>query len=78
MRRFLGANPGDLFRLKVKNPNNGKHFLLRCRITHALKIGPGLDLFSKIAFMSEEQANYIYRILGREGDIHYEKLFITG
>lgn len=60
LRKKLGVVPGDFYKLNIRNIQTGKSYLLRCRINHSFKIGPGIDLFSSIAFFSEEQAKYIY------------------
>ena len=36
---------------------------MRARFTHSFKQGPGFDVLHSEAFMSEQQAEYIYRIL---------------
>ena len=53
LRRLLGARPGDYLKLTVASASNNKYYQLRCRLMHSLKIGPGLDLFSPVAFISE-------------------------
>jgi hypothetical protein len=53
LRKKLGASPGDYYKLHVSNPKTGVSYLLRCRIMHSFKIGPGLDLFSNVAFFSQ-------------------------
>lgn len=79
LRKKLGAAAGDYFKLHVSNAVTGVKYLVRCRILHSLKIGPGLDLFSNVVFISQEQAEYLYRIVGADiGEIRFEKLFITG
>jgi hypothetical protein len=52
LRKKLGASAGDYFKLHVRNPTSGVEYVLRCRIMHSLKIGPGLDLFSSVAFFT--------------------------
>lgn len=64
LRKKLGALPGDYFKLHVKNALTGLEYVLRCRIMHSFKIGPGLDLFSSVAFFTEKQAEYLYSIVG--------------
>ena len=71
LRRLLGATPGDYFKLSFGNPQTEQYYQIRCRIMHSLKIAPGLDLFSPVAFISEEQANYLYKVVGYEGKITY-------
>ena len=44
-----------------------------------MKVGPGLDLYSSLAFISEYQTKYIYDTVGADINlIKYEKLFISG
>lgn len=64
LRKKLGVLAGDYYKLRVSNKNNQKTYYLRCRIVHSFKVGPGVDLYSTLAFISEEQAAYIYEIMG--------------
>lgn len=52
LRKKLGASPGDYFKLHVRNAITGLEYTLRCRVMHSFKIGPGLDLFSSVAFFT--------------------------
>jgi len=63
LRTILGVNAGDIYKITVSNNNKRLKFNLRSRIKHSLKIGPGLDLFRRNAYLSEDQAKYIYEIL---------------
>lgn len=46
---------------------------------HSMKVGPGLDLYSSLTFISEEQTRYIYETIGADPKLlKYEKLFISG
>lgn len=76
LRKTLGASAGDYYKLTVSS--GLKKYSLRCRIVHSFKIGPGLDLFRPIAFLSEQQAAYLFRILQQETPLKYEKLFVSG
>lgn len=79
LRKKLAASPGDYFKLHVKNAETGTRYVVRCRIMHSFKIGPGLDLFSTVAFFTEQQAKYLYEAVGAStADIKFEKLFIAG
>jgi hypothetical protein len=53
LRKKLGASPGDYFKLHVRNSATGTAYVLRCRVMHSFKIGPGLDLFSNMAFFTK-------------------------
>lgn len=53
LRKKLGISAGDSYKLIVSNSITQKSYYIRCRIVHSFKIGPGLDLFSSIAFISE-------------------------
>jgi len=64
LRKKLGVMAGDYYKLRVSSVKTGKKYFLRCRIVHSFKVGPGIDLYSSLAFISEEQAAYIYRIMG--------------
>lgn len=68
LRKQLGASPGDFFKLHVRNAENGLAYSVRCRVMHSFKIGPGLDLFTRVAFMSQEQAEYLYKSVGASVD----------
>ncbi len=63
LRKQLGVNAGDEYKLLVFNKKNLKKFYLRSKITHSLKAGPGLDILRPEAYVSYEQAQYIYEIL---------------
>jgi hypothetical protein len=56
LRKKLAASPGDYFKLHVRNADTGVAYVVRCRVMHSFKIGPGLDLYSNVAFMSQSQA----------------------
>jgi hypothetical protein len=64
LRKKLGAIPGDYFKLIINNKDKDLSYYVRCRIKHSFKVTPGLDLFTPHAFVSEEQAQYIYQVLG--------------
>ena len=75
----MGARPGDNFRLMVNNTLTGQHYYFRCRVMHSLKVAPGVDLFRSFAYLSESQAEYIFKAIGYDLDkFHYNKLFVTG
>ena len=60
----LGAKVGDLYKMRLKSDKATHHYNVRSRIVHSYKIGPGMDLIRPQAFISQEQARYIKRILG--------------
>jgi hypothetical protein len=62
----MGARPGDYFILTVNTTDTKKGYYFRCRVTHSLKVAPGVDLFRSFAYMSQEQAAYIFKAIGRE------------
>jgi hypothetical protein len=66
--------------MEIENIENKKCYYLRAEITHTFKAGPGFDLLGRKAFISEEQALYIYRILQINESVSQEKekLFIKG
>jgi hypothetical protein len=66
LRKKLAASPGDYFKLHVRNAETGTAYVIRCRIMHSLKIGPGLDLFSNVAFLTQQQAEYLYSAVGAD------------
>ena len=79
LRRRLGAKPGDNFKLLINNTMNGQHYSFRCRVMHSLKAAPGVDLFRSFAYLSQDQAEYIFKAIGYDvNQLHYNKLFITG
>ena len=46
---------------------------------HSMKAAPGVDLFRSLAYLSESQAEYIFKAIGYDNSqLHYNKLFITG
>jgi hypothetical protein len=79
MRKKLGAQPGDILKLVINDTLNHNNYYLRCKIAHSFKTAPGVDLFSSIVFMSEDQANYLFDIIGyNRSELSYYKLFVTG
>ena len=66
LRKQLGVNVGDIYKMKVYNYDKDIKYFMRCRIAHSFKAGPGFDILRKQAFISQEQAAYIYRILEAE------------
>lgn len=51
-RKGLGVLPEDFTILYVENKLTGKSYQFRCQIMHSIKVGPGLDLYSSLAFIS--------------------------
>lgn len=81
LRKKLGVNVGDYYKLRLANNKNPNiTYELRARIVHSFKAGPGFDLLGEKAFMSEQQALYIYNTLGIDENVtrENEKLFIKG
>ena len=79
LRRRLGARPGDNFKLLVNNTHTGKSFSFRCRIMHSMKAAPGVDLFRSFAYLTQDQAQYIFKAIGyNTSELHFNKLFVTG
>ena len=77
LRRKLGASAGDYFKLLVNNTLTGQGFYFRCQVMHSLKVAPGVDLFRSYAYMSEQQAHYIFQAIGYDPQqLHYNKLFV--
>ena len=66
LRKKLAASPGDYFKLHVRNAETRSAYVIRCRIMHSFKIGPGLDLFSNVAFLTQQQAEYLYSAVGAD------------
>ncbi len=65
LRKKLGVNVGDFYKLQLFNSQNlSISYYLRAQITHSFKAGPGFDLLGEKAFISTQQADYIYRIMG--------------
>ncbi len=63
LRKKLGVNAGDYYKMIVQNTGKNRSYFLRARITHSFKAGPGFDMLGEKAFMSQQQADYIYKIL---------------
>lgn len=63
MRKKLGSNPGYLYKLYVKNETVHKRLHIRARVTHVLKTTPGYDILWNKAFISEQQAKYLYSLV---------------
>lgn len=63
LKMSMGAKAGDIFKLRIHNKNSANTFYIRSRMTHSYKIGPGLDLLRPQAFISEQQAKYLYNLL---------------
>jgi ABC-type lipoprotein release transport system permease subunit len=79
LRKKLGAQPGDFFRLMVNNTLTGQSYFFRSRVTHSMKVAPGVDLYRSFAYMTESQASYLFEAIGyNTSQLHYNKLFITG
>ena len=74
----MGAKVGDLYKMRVSSKRIPYSFNIRSRIVHSYKVGPGMDLVRPQAFITEQQAQYLYRILGYNTTIRYEKLTIEG
>lgn len=49
--------------MMVGNYERNGSYYLRARVTHSFKAGPGFDMIGRKAFISEQQAAYIYKIL---------------
>lgn len=52
-----------MYKMKVKNTDTDTSFYIRSRITHSFKAGPGFDILPDFAFISPQQAEYLYSIL---------------
>lgn len=79
MRKKLGSNPGYLYKLYVKNDTEHSRRYIRARVTHVLKTTPGYDILWSKAFLSEQQANYLYSLVNSNYEpIKYVKLLIRG
>lgn len=64
LRKDLGVRVGDYYKMRVDNRYMNASYFLRAKITHSFKAGPGFDILGNKAFISTQQAAYIYRILG--------------
>jgi hypothetical protein len=78
MRKKLGANPGYLYKLQFRNTSSMKEYEIRARITHVLKTLEGFNMLWDKAFISEQQARYLYNAINSTIDIRYVKLLIKG
>ena len=63
LRSSLGINVGAMYKMKVKNSDNNISYYIRSRIVHSFKAGPGFDILPELAFITPQQANYLYEIL---------------
>lgn len=80
MRDELGMHVGNYYKMKVTNIDTYQSYYTRSRIVHSFKAGPGFDILPNFAFISSEQAEYLYSIL-EEKEMKVdenEKLFIKG
>lgn len=80
LRKDLGVRIGDNYKMIVENRLLNKSYFLRAKITHSFKAGPAFDMLGNKAFISTQQAAYIYRILGVDESLvnQNEKLLIKG
>lgn len=60
----MGAKVGDLYKMRLSSNNLIYDLNVRSRIVHSYKVGPGMDLLRPQAFITEQQAKYIKKVLG--------------
>jgi ABC-type lipoprotein release transport system permease subunit len=53
LRKTLGVKIGDYYKMILTNQYKNLTYLVRSRITHSFKAGPGFDILWTKAFISE-------------------------
>lgn len=60
----MGSNVGDLYKMRITSKSIPYYLNIRSKVVHSYKVGPGMDLLRPQAFITEQQAKYLLKILG--------------